>query len=308
MAAVVLIVIALLCWGVSFLLPKKAASNYDPSPRLVGRIGVSVISVIAAIVLVISCINTVGPKDIGVVTVYGSTEGDVGPGLHFLWPWDSVNIMDGAIQTETFNGDNGIPVRLAYQQTATANITIRWRIERKDADALYKNYRAFSNIEDSLVNRELQSATNNQLSNYNPLNAVDNSGSAPSMQTFARMISSQMRSEIGGEGIDVLSVIMYPLTFAPSTQEKLNQLQTQVADTRVAEQTIQTNKAQATANAELTKDTSSQSLQQQCLNIMSDMVKNNMTPPIGMSCGLGSATTGGLIVDGTTHNSPTRGK
>lgn len=304
MFPVVLVVLAALLLVATRFLPKEQDGI---KMRLVGTIVAGAFAALCGLVFVLSCINTVGPKDIGVVTAFGQTEGDVGPGLHLLWPWQSVTIMDGAIQTETFSGDKssnpnggsqyGVPVRLAYQQTATANLTIRWRIERAKSDELFKNYRSFSNIRDSLVDRELQSAVNNQLSNYNPLDAIDNSNSAPSMQTVASRIAQQMRSEIGSEGIDVLSVIMYPLTFAPSTQEKLNQLQTQVADTRVANQQIQTNKAQATANAELTRDTSTQSLQQQCLTIMSDIVKAGHVPPINMNCGLGSSSSSGLIVN-----------
>ena len=313
MVAIVFVVLAVLCWVGSRFLP-KTGGDYGPAPRLIGYIVSAVVTLIAVLTFVFSSINQVGPKDIGVITAFGQTQGDAGPGLHLLWPWESMTIMDGAIQTDTFSGNRGgdnngasgdqiggqyygIPVRLAYQQTATANVTIRWRIERAQSDELFKNYRSFSNIRESLVVRELQSAVNNQLANYNPLDAIDSSTTAPSMQSLAAKVRTQMRSEIGSEGIDVISVIMYPLEFASSTQAKLNQLQTQVADTRVAAQLIKTNHDQSLANAELTKATSTQSLQQQCLTIMGEIVKNNQVPPINMNCGLGSSSSSGLIVN-----------
>ena len=108
-----------------------------------------------------------------------------------------------------------------------------------------------------------------------------------------------MRTDIGGEGIDVLSVVLFPLTFDGQTQARLNQLQQQVAQTRIAQQAELTNAAQAKANAELTSSTSTVSLQQQCLTDLADMVKNGQTVPVGFNCGLGSSGVGGVIVSST---------
>ena len=111
----------------------------------------------------------------------------------------------------SFTGGNCVNVRIANQQTACVDISIRWRIQPNSADYLFQNYRTFDQVRDSLVTRELRSAVNNQLTNYNPLNSISVTGTGasnyptnPSLTQIATAVTKQMQSEIGTD-IDVIN-------------------------------------------------------------------------------------------------------
>jgi fumarate hydratase class II len=74
--------------------------------------------------------------------------------------------------------------------------------------------------------------------------------------------------------------------FDLNTQRKLNSYQAQVAETKIAQQRIATNKAQAQANDALKQSVSNDPnvLVAKCFEILDDMVHAKMTPPIGFSC------------------------
>jgi regulator of protease activity HflC (stomatin/prohibitin superfamily) len=275
----------------------------DPDAAKVRWSGVGAVAFSLLLVL-LSCARTVGTQDVGVVTQFGALNGDLSNGLHFVAPWDKVTPMDAAIQTNNHTGKECMNVRIANQQTACVDVTIRWRIVPGQADPLYKNYHSFTNVTDSLVTRELASAVNNQLTTYNPLNSITlgtiPAGGAknPSLTTVAGLVDKQMKGEIGSQ-IEVLKVIIPIITFDPETQSRINQLQQQIALTRIAEQEVVTNQAQSEANNVLARsvDTNTNVLVAQCLNILSTMVKNGQRVPVGFSCWPGGSGVSGVIVN-----------
>jgi hypothetical protein len=250
----------------------------------------------------IGSIKMVGTKDVGIETSFGKTSGELSNGLHFAPPWVNVSAMDAAIQTDSYTTSGTcLNVRIANQQTACVDISIRWRIVPSQADNLFQNYRTFDNVRDSLVTRELKAAINNQLTSYNPLNSVEGaSNSNPPLSQIALGVTAQMKREIGSQ-IEVLNTIIPIMTFDPQTQARINQLQQQIALTRIAEQEQKTNQAQSKANQALAAsvNTSPNVLVAQCLAILSTMVKNGQSVPAGFSCWPGSGVAG-VIADATT--------
>lgn len=307
---VVFAVIALALLGGSFFLAGKNKQSPDYSglsPRTGTRIGAAVVAIIAVIVLLFGSITSVGTKDIGVETAYGKTVGHLGPGLHLIAPWDSVTVLDGTIQTDSWRGSNNcLDVRIGYSQTACAEFVIRWRINPDKADSLFQNYRTFAKIQDSLVYQEISTALNTQLSNYNPLDAKN----APPLATVAQSVTSEMQQEIGPDGIDVLSTNIPILHYDPQTQNRINQIQSQYAQTLVATEQKATNKAVAAANAELSKNGQTltpQILANNCLNLTTEAEKTGYQLPAGWNCnyvaGSGSNLAG--IIANTSGSSST---
>lgn len=150
------------------------------------------------------------------------------------------------------------------------------------------------NIQDSLVTRELKAALNEALSNYNPLNEIQNNekGAKPNLGQFQSQVKDALQQQIGDQ-IDVLSVIIPIIRFDGSTQDKINSYQAEVANTRIAEQREQTASAQANANNQLSKSVSHDPnvLVSKCFDTMDEMVRNKVPVPAGFSCwpGGGSA-------------------
>ncbi len=246
---------------------------------------------LALVFLIVSSYNPVGTKEEGVETSFGKTAGQLDNGPHLTWPWIKVHEMDAAIQTDTFGGKNAdadcINVRIANQQTGCAYISFQWRIVPNAVDELYKDYRSFGHVRDALVTRKLTAAVNEALASYNPLDSITTQGGSigSKLPVYAKSITRIMRREVGTR-IEVLSTILPLVTFDDETQGRINQLQQQVALTRVAQQELKTNEATARANAALAKSVNSSPnvLVSRCIDALSAMVKQHQPVPAGFSC------------------------
>jgi regulator of protease activity HflC (stomatin/prohibitin superfamily) len=299
---VFLIILLILVVGAWISVPYFKTEAQDGSdtyhPRRYARVTAIVLSGIFVLVLLLGSITTVSTKNVGIETAFGRTSGHLSNGIHLVWPWVSVTEMDAAIQTDSYTRADCLNVRIANQQTACVDISIRWRIYQGAADQLFQNYRTFDNVRDSLVTRELTAALNQQLASYNPLNSIptattvagSNYPTAPSLNAVAADVTAQMRREIGDQGIDVLTSIIPYMSFDAQTQARLNQLQQQEAQTRIAQAELQTNEAQSAANQALAASVQQnpEVLVSKCLDIMNTLVKNGGKPPVGM-CALGNA-------------------
>lgn len=314
--ALVLLLCGLITIGVAYLLPKQRGDfvGYDsqqqnvygpprrpPSFRYTFWSGIAIILAGAACLLVSSLV-VVSTKNVGVETTFGKPSGELPNGLHLKWPWEKVTEMDAAIQTDTYVKEHCFQVRIANQQTACVHINFQWRINPLAAQALFRDYRTFEHVREALVTRRLTAVVNEQLADYNPLNSV--SGTVlppgekrnPTLAEIAKGVNAQMTEEIGGSkgSIEVLSTIIPLITFDSETQGRINQLQQQVALTRVAQQSQKTAEAQALANKKLAASVSNAPnvLVSHCINILETMVKNGQAVPAGFSCWPGGGVAG----------------
>jgi regulator of protease activity HflC (stomatin/prohibitin superfamily) len=251
------------------------------------------LAALAALLFVSSCLTQVSTKEFGVTTSFGRPVGSLTNGLHVKPPWEKVTEIDAAIQTDSHvQGEPGscLAVRIAHQIVACADVSIRWRIQDGAADALFQNYRDFDNIRASLVTRQLSASLNKAFEDYDPL-AVDEKGdsTSPALSALSAEVSTQMQAEIGNQ-ITVLSVIVPVLHFDANTQGRINALQAQIAQTRIADQSIQTATAQAVANAKLAGSVAKDPnvLVNKCYDLVSEMIAKGQQVPVGFSCWPGS--------------------
>jgi hypothetical protein len=260
------------------------------------------LSILGVLVIAKSSLFQVPTKEEAILTSFGTTSGNAGSGLHLKKPWEKVHNMDAAIQTDTFSDNSSndkclaIPVRIAFQQTGCASVSIQWRIVPNSAPELYKDFRSFDHVRDALVTRKLTQALNVAFANYNPLNiATEESGKKPeeTLPAIAAKVKTAMSAEVGKQ-VEVLSVLLPIVTYDPATQGRINQLQQQVALTRIAEQKLTTNKKEAAANAALAQsvNNSPNVLVSRCLDTLEAMVKAGQSVPAGFSCWPGGSLAG----------------
>ncbi|MFG1931374.1 SPFH domain-containing protein [Mycobacterium sp. NPDC048908] len=175
-------------------------------------------------VLILGSTTIVSTRNIGVVTTFGRPGGTLPNGLHAKAPWQSVTEMNGTIQIDNHTGDAGTTVRLGNNSTAVVDNSVRWRIQPAAADELFLDYRDFDNVRENLVTRELRAALNEVFAAFDPL--------APKM---------------GGQ-IEIINVIVPLVNYDEATQSRINALNVEKANTRVAEQRAKTAAAEAKAN------------------------------------------------------------
>lgn len=299
----ILLVIATLAM-VAYALRTASKGTGWSSKRLQAGVAAGVLGVIAVSVGFASTFRQVPTKDIGVITTFGRPAGYLTNGPHLVKPWQKVDLWDAAVQTDTHSRQDGkafnvgcITVRIAHQIVACANTYVKWQMRPASIDTLYQNYRGFENVRDSLVTKNLQTVLNEVFESYDPLAVDDRTGnsSAPELSVLSKNSLTEMQSVVG-EQITVIDLAVTVLNYDDATQAKINALQGQVAQTRIAEQAVQTAEQQAKANQKLAESVSKDPnvLVSKCL----DMVESGkVTLPAGFSCWPNSGSA--VVVPGT---------
>lgn len=246
-----------------------------------------VMGVFAVLVLVLSSVTMVSTKNIGVVTTFGRPSQFLDNGPHLTAPWQDVTELDGAIQTDNHidEGDKktAIDARLGNNSTARVDATVVWRLKPEAAPSLFQDYRGFDAIRDNLVTREFTAAINDTLAGYNPLTQVGEGDGAINGK-LATLVLDKLRAKVS-DRIEVIGVNIPVIHFDDRTQQSINNLQTEIANTKIAAQRQQTATAEAEANRILSQSVSHDPnvLVSKCL----DLVREKGGSPAG--CWPGSA-------------------
>lgn len=215
----------------------------------VGRTRATRVAVVAGglaiLVLILGSTTIVSARNVGVVTTFGRPSGTLGNGLHLKAPWQSVTEMDGTIQIDNHTGEQATTVRLGNNSTANVDNSVRWRIQPSAADELFLDYRQFENVRDNLVTRELRAALNEVFADFDPL-APENVEGA-NVQALGDEVADKLRAKVGGQ-IEILNVIVPLVNYDQATQDRINALNVEKANTRIAEQRAKTAQAEARAN------------------------------------------------------------
>jgi len=272
-----------------------SGDNGDEDIRSGGIVGV-VIGVVLGIGTVIcilaSSFNSVGTYDIGVTTSFGRVLSYVGPGAHWIAPWDNMALMDESVQTV----DDNLTVRVAGQQTAQAEVKLRVQLVPSATDALFRQYKGNTqNVISALVKPELNVAMNSVYDGYDPIlplstGAKPGTPDNPTTQQLSDAVKAQLISKIGRQ-VQVNTLIVAPLQYDQTVENRINSVLAQTAKTDVAKQSIITAQSQAAANKALQQNVTPLTLVQQCMTAIAD---GQLNPPAGFSCWPGQGS--GVVI------------
>jgi regulator of protease activity HflC (stomatin/prohibitin superfamily) len=208
---------------------------------------------LAVFVLILGSTTIVSTRNIGVVTTFGRPGGTLSNGLHLKAPWQSVTEMNGTIQIDNHAGEQATTVRVGNNSTAYVDNSVRWRIQPAAADELFLDYRDFENVRENLVTRELRAALNEVFADFDPL-APENSEGA-NVQALGEDVAEKLRAKVG-EQVEIINVIVPLVNYDEATQARINALNVEKANTRIAEQRAKTAQAEARANEILAESVS----------------------------------------------------
>lgn len=256
-------------------LTEKAASATRATGLAAGLVGVTIIALAITVM--------VPARTVGVVTAFGKPTGTLPNGLHVIKPWEKVEKMDASLQTNRYSGDSAIGVRLANQSEAKADASIQWQLREEDAERMYLDYREFERIHTDLVDREFRASVNAVLARYNPLDAEAIAEGGIDLNKYADDIKDDMQERMG-RSVEVRSVALPIINYDQETQRKIDQLQSEVANTRAAEQSKKTAREIAEANEILRKSLSHEVLSQRCI----EAAEKVGAAPVGCIAGSGA--------------------
>ncbi|GAA1354025.1 SPFH domain-containing protein [Falsarthrobacter nasiphocae] len=270
MFAVIMVAILAILSAAGFAVARTIKPNEEGnSSRGSVRLASIGAAVLAVVILLSSSVTVVAPRTVGVKVAFGKPTGVLSNGLHLKAPWEKVEDLDGSVQNDVYQGaDHDIDIRLGNNSKATADASIQWQLKTDDAEDLFLNYKTFDNIRTNLVDRNFRAALNEVMATYNPLNSVKAAEGGADLNAMAKQVEAKMKERVGDQ-IEVKSVTIPLINFDQSTQDRINELQSEIARTRIAEQKKATNKAEAEANKILEQSVSENTLTSKCLDIVS---------------------------------------
>lgn len=243
------------------------------------------ISAATALCFILSVTTIVAPRTIGVVVEFGKPVKTLSNGLHWKSPWSNVEKLDGAVQNDVYNAEKGNPigVRLKNNSQAYADASIQWQLKAEDAMEIFLDYRTFENIQENLVDRNFRAALNSVMADYDPLNFVDPASGGEDLEAIAGEVLQKMQNLVGNQ-IEVKAVTIPYIDYSAETQSRIDELQTEIAKTRIAEQKKATSTAEAEANEILERTLTVDVLTSKCL----DIIATSGQSPIGCFPGGGA--------------------
>ena len=211
----------------------------------------------AVLFFLLGCFTIVGTRQIAIVTTFGRPTGvSLNNGFHGKWPWQMTHQMDGAVQIDKYvkdGHDERIMVRLGNQSTAWADVSIRWQLKQPAAPELFQQYKTFDNVRVNLIERNLSVALNEVFAAFNPLDP-QNLDVSP-LPNLAKRAADLMRKDVGGQ-VDIFDINVPTIQYDQGTEDKINQLNQQRAQTSIALESQRTAEAQAKANEILSRSIS----------------------------------------------------
>lgn len=218
----------------------------------------------------------------------------VGPGPHWIAPWENMSLMDESVQTV----DDSLVVRVAGQQTAQADVRLRVQLVPSATDSLFRQYKGNTqNVITALVKPELNVAMNSVYDGYDPIlplstGAKPGTPDNPTTAQLSNAVKAQLTATIGSE-VKVDTLVVAPLRYDQTVENRINSVLAQTAKTDVANEAIKTATSQASANriAQQALNSNPLVLVQQCMNAIAD---GQLNPPAGFSCWPGANS--GIVI------------
>lgn len=284
-----------------------------------------IITIIAGVIGGISTLaaayDRVDTRNVGIATAFGRPVGTHEAGIWWHAPWIQVHELSETIQLQAFEstsyddaskgtGENNNPaallVRLANNSTAYVNVNLNWRLKEGAAGKLFQDYGGSSNadvfntIKQQLVDRQAQTMVSRVFSGFNPQSTVAGQDPSqvslvvPDLPGYADKVKADLQQAVGSE-IEIIDVKIRGIFYDKATQDRIDDYNKKVQETKNAQQDALTAKQRKEANDTIASSVSNPLvIVAQCVD---SMVKSNKDPgqcygPMG---GIGGQN-GGVLV------------
>lgn len=229
--------------GIVIILATIGAALYF-GPKALG------VAVLGAALIIVSMTTIVPTKQVGIPVTFGKPGAPLSNGFHWKAPWAKVIDMDATIQDVDNAGDNPTVVKDADDADLRVHNLVRWSIKEDAADSLYRDYTKFERVAGSLVQPEINTAIAQVMATYNPLEAEQ-----PTYDQLATKIEERLQERVG-DRIVIHSVSISLIDFSEATVNRINALNAERANTRIAAQKEETAAKEANANRVLSQSVS----------------------------------------------------
>jgi regulator of protease activity HflC (stomatin/prohibitin superfamily) len=267
-----------------------------------GFIVTAALSLVGLLILTFfSAFTKVEARAVGIQTSFGQYVATVEAGAHLLSPWSEVEQFSTQIQPLDLSDlddtkGNAVSVAFSGAEKGTSggngkvNAVVRWAIDTKSAENLWKKYKTFDAVRDNLVLSESQDAFREVIGAYPPNEARAGANIRP----ISDKVKAGLQARLADDGILIDSVSIKGIEVDENTAKSL-------------EGTVIANNKEETAKSEYRRavtDSQTAALREKsgalspaanlryCLDIVNQWdVKKNGPLPTTFNCALGGSST-----------------
>lgn len=266
----------------------------------IGAFASAVLALIVAVVFGIISTSVIVPtKQVGIPITFGVTGQPMPNGFNWKAPWTDVEMMSMVPQALDASEDNPTVAKDIDNMDVFVHNNVRWVIREQHTDEVFNAIKDspddnMKDVSDRFIQPIHRAAVAEVMSKYNPLE-LDKSqgGKKPSYTEIASEVKAIMANQIKerGDWFEIISVDVTLIDVTDSTKNRINMLNAERANTRIAEQKVSTAANEAAANKRISDSIKNDPnvLVSKCL----DAVNEGKALPAGFQCW---PSTGGSVV------------
>ncbi|MEV6208555.1 prohibitin family protein [Kitasatospora sp. NPDC051914] len=245
-------------------------------------------------------VHVVEPYEVGVPTTLGKVGGTWQPGLHLKSPLTDVTTFPTRPADLDLTGKDTVEVRSSEGGVLYADLTVKWSIDPRHTQALYKLAGSADAVQRRLVYPDSREIVRNVFARHTGVE-----GYSSQREAIAAEIERLVTERLAPRGILVNGVNLRNVKPSDSLQQAIDQKLKQDQATAQAEAAVRTAKAEAekrkiesestaAANTAIANSLTDKILMSQCIEAFKTAAEKN--PVYASPCGTAGSP---VIVDGT---------
>ena len=279
---IIAVIVTLVALGAILL----GVSNKHPGAVIGGVAGL----VVSAILIAFATVTVVPTKTVGIPVTFGVVGQPMPNGLNLKAPWTDVELMDMTVQSLDASEDNPTVAKDVDDMDVYVHNNVRWALKEEATDDVFNDTKNIDGdnmkvIADKFIQPAHRAVVQDVMATYNPLD-----DEKPSNAEVSKAIKDGLTERIG-DRFDISAVDVTFIDTTQATKDRINMLNAERANTRIAEQKKETAANEAEANKILAESVSNDPnvLVRDCLSLIDE----SKPLPAGFQCWPNS---GGSIV------------
>lgn len=174
---------------------------------------------------ILNAATTVSPRAVGIQTAFGKYVSTMPAGFHWTSPWSGVEEFPTQVQflelnSATDKGKGGVEVNYQGGGKGVVDATVRWRIDDKNAEDLWRKYRDFDKVRDQLVLSSSRDSLRVIVGGYAPNDAR----AGENLRKITGAAQTDLGNQLRDDGVRIDSISVTGVFLDDATQRSIEQI------------------------------------------------------------------------------------
>lgn len=217
--ASIFLLVTLICFIASWFATNGERRGDIPTKSILRGVAVGTL-LLVGIVTVAAAATTVSPRSVGIQTAFGKYQSTLQPGLQWTAPWSSVEEFSTQVQFLELKNEQSVAVNYTGGGKGNVDAVVRWRIDEKNAEALWRKYRTFENVRDQLVFSSAKDSVRVIVGAYKPNDAR----AGENLRPITDKVQRDLAATLTNDGVKVDSLSTTGVFLDQQTQQSLEKV------------------------------------------------------------------------------------